>query len=116
MAAVAAPTVATAASAPARPDGRALLSNELDKTPVSITDIMVHVARAWKRAAPRQIAASRGDGRGLARARVHVLGLDDHPAGTLSEQVRSRRTDALLARRSVDRRPIDHVRAHAFGF
>ncbi len=45
-----------------------------------------------------------------------VLGLDDHPAGTLAEQVGGGRAEALLAGGGMDGRPVDHVRADAFGF
>src|SRR5271165_5326663 len=45
-----------------------------------------------------------------------VLGLDDHAAGSATQQVGGRRPDPLLARRRVDVRPVDDVRADPFGF
>ena len=62
--------------------------------------------RAALRPAPARAAGARGA----------VLGLDDHPAGALAQQVCGGRADPLLAGGGVDRRPVDHVGAHPFGF
>src|ERR1700680_2356308 len=58
--------------------------------------------------------APRSGARGLAQGRRTPVGLDDHTTGTPAEQVGRGRADALLARGSMDRRPVDHIRAHSF--
>ena len=64
-------------------------------------------ASARRRRAHTRAAARSAAQRALARGAV--LGLDDHAARALAEQVGGRRPDPLLAGRRVDRRPVDDV-------
>src|SRR5437764_2974479 len=105
MIAVAAATLAIATSTPTTRDGR----SERKKVPRTMPPHMIA-------AAARAPAAARSGDCQRALALELVLGLDDHPARPRSQEVGGSRTDAPLARRRVDRRPVDDVRADALGF
>src|SRR6266576_410682 len=115
MSPVAAATLATATTTPAAGDGFSGFRSRGDNNAEAMPYRMMHPRQSPVGRSAAACASGRRRHR-LARGHVADIRLDDHAARPLGEQVGGGGADALLAGRSVDRRPVDDVAADAFGF